>query len=146
MKRRHWLTSLLGIGGLSTVVQVQDKVDAAVAKDCLPPFRVLTRSKTDFGIPAVIEAGKTPHTEHMQVCIDRGQGEVPFEHNCVMAVDTTTGRALVWPTLPVKQGDSKDIFGYSRTPSRSLESTGPYVIHGDFRIRWLNKPRTDEQT
>jgi len=143
MKRRHWFASLLGLGGLSTSAAGR-KVDEAVGQDHMLPFRALGPvSKTDWGIPAVVDTN-TPECNYMQVCIDRGDGEVPYENDLVQMVDTINGRALVWvmlPREPEPETTGRDIFGYKRTSNfRRADPDGPRIVHGDFRVRWKNRP------
>jgi hypothetical protein len=147
MKRRHWLASLLGLGGLTTAA-AERKIDTPARRDYMLPFRDFTPKpvggdKTDLGIPHHIKAGETRDTEFMQVYIDRGRGEELWEQDMVLEVDVDAGMALVWETVPVERpkgaNHKSDIFGY-RLGGRRLDTDGPRVVYGDFRIRWQNKP------
>lgn len=140
MKRRRWIFSLLGIGGATATGQTSDNEDRQVL---MQPFRLYSSGsrKTDLGIPSRIVAGETAFTDLMEVFVDRGDGEEPFGIDHVLEVDTVAGEALVWRSIPnpnYKPG-AKDFFGYERQADL-LDTSGPHVVKGDFRVRWRNRP------
>lgn len=161
MKRRNLFRWLLGLTCGGTVAS-QAKADHMMPMRILEPgylvpfpveystFGELSREvaypaatrKTDPGIPSYVDTS-TPLCDFMQVCIDRhdGAGEVRLSgEDNVLAVDVVAGAATIIDLLPGVEArvDTSDVFGYASRPPREADPAGPYVVYGDFRIRWKN--------